>query len=170
MKKLSIIALFSAASTLFAAPMPEKAELLASNTVVAHYMGTIEQPCRHLTADCPDKCDHATKAARFRVLKNEAYQQLGKYGDEAIAPGSIMYVDVKKLTPGQDDAALFNFIDTIKVGDTVRLTQKHYYGQIGNAMLPFRPVTAIEKVEKPLPTPATPAAAPGDYSVAPIAR
>lgn len=170
MKKIKyMIAVMSlAAPAVFATPLPENAELLAENTVVAQYLDLQELPCRGMTADCPDKCDHGTKVARFRVLKNEAYQQFGKYGDAQIAPASILMVDVKKTTPGQDDAAVFELIDSLKAGDKVRLTQKHYYGQVGNVVTPFRPVTEIKKVDAPAKVPATPAAAPGDYSINPL--
>ena len=167
----SLIAIAAlAAPALFASPLPQKADLLASNTVVAHYLGTIEVPCRHMTADCPDKCGHGTKAARFRVLQNEDYQLTGKYGDDKITPGSILMVDIKKPTPGQDDAAVFEFLDTIKVGDKVRLTQKHYYAEIGRTLTPVRPITAIEKVQTTDRVPAMPAAPAGDYSIMPLAR
>lgn len=159
-----------AVPALFASPLPEKAELLASNTVVAQYMGTMELPCRGLTADCPDKCDHGTKAARFRVLSNEAYTKSGKYGDAKVEPASILLIDIKKPTPGQDDAALCAFIGALTTGDKVRLTQEHYYGRVGNAMVPFRPVTKVEKLASKPEVPAVPAAQPGNYSVAPIAR
>ena len=158
------------APSLFAAPVKGKADLLASNTVIARFDGFTEIPCRHMTADCPDKCDHATKVARFRVLKNENYRLVGKYGDDKMEPASMLMVDVKKPTPGQDDAAVFEAIDALKLGDKVRLTQKHYYGDFGHEVAPFRPVTQIEKVASPDKVPACPEAPAGDYSVAPIAR
>ncbi len=160
--------LSAAAPALMASPLPENAELLASNAVEAHFLGTVKIPCRHLTADCPDKCNHATEVARFRVLKNMKYERTGKYGDDAYTPGSIVMVDIKNPTPGQDDAALFSFISKLKAGDKVRLTQQHYYGQQGNAMLPFRPVTHIEVDEQKPAIPATPPAPAGDYSVMPL--
>jgi hypothetical protein len=159
-----------AVSSLSASPLPENAKLLASNTVVAQYMGLMELPCRGMTADCPDKCGHGTKVARFRVVRNEAYSKSGKYGDDKIEPASILMVDVKNPTPGQDDAALGAFVSTLTQGDKVRLTQAHYYGLVGSAMTPFRPVTKVEKLDSAPAVPATPAAAPGDYSVAPISR
>ena len=164
-----LISLMTAAvPALFATPMPEGAQLLASNTVVAHYLDVLELPCRHLTADCPDKCNHATRVARFRVVKNEAYNQADKYGDDKITPGSIMMVDIKNPTPGQDDKAVAELIASLRAGDTVRLTQEHRYGQIGDCVTPFRPITAAEKVEKKPAVPATPAAPAGDYSTMPL--
>lgn len=162
------IALVAAAPALFASPMPAKADLLATNSVRAHYLGTLDVPCRHLTADCPDKCDHATTAARFRVLANEHYEKTGKYGDDKMAPGSIVLIDIKRPTPGQDDAAIFSAISKLKVGDTVHMTQAHYYGEIGNTLTPFRPVTRIEVEQKAPAVPATPAAPAGDYSTMPL--
>lgn len=165
-----IAALALSAPALTASPMPEKADKLASNTVVAQFLDLQDIPCRHLTADCPNNCDHATKVARFRVRQNENYDKCGEYGDDKIEAGSIMMVDVKKPTPGQDDAAVFALIDSLKPGDTVRLTQTHYYGEIDGCLTPFRPITAAEKVEKKDRVPATPAAPGGQYPVMPLAK
>ncbi len=160
--------LSAAAPALMASPLPEKAELLATNEVEAHYLGTVKIPCRHLTADCPDKCNHATEVARFRVLKNMKYELTAKYGDDAYTPGSIVMIDIKNPTPGQNDEAVHHFIGNLKVGDKVRFTQKHYYGEINNLSEPFRPVTHIEVDEKQPVIPAAPPAPEGDYSVMPL--
>lgn len=160
MKKLLPIALAALAPSLFASPIPGKADLLASNTVIARFDGFTEIPCRHMTADCPDRCDHATKVAQFTVLMNEDYKQPGKYGDDKAETGAILMVDVKKPTPGQDDAAVFAAMDTFQPGDTVRLTQDHLYVDDNGNMYPVRPVTKIEKVEKPAAAPQLPAAVP----------
>ena len=45
-------------------------------------------------------------------------------------------------------------------GDTVRLTQDHYYVDTESAAYPVRPVTKFEKVEKPAAAPEVPAAVP----------
>lgn len=165
---LQTISVLIASGALYASPLPQDAKLLATNSVETHYLGTLERPCRHLTADCPDKCNHATKVARFRVLKNMDYQQNSEYGDEKILPGSILEVDIKNPTPGQEDAAVFSFISKLKVGAKVRLTQKHYYGKINNLSEPFRPITHIEVDEKQPVIPAAPPAPEGDYSVMPL--
>ena len=155
------------ASALFAAPMPEKAELLASNTVVAQYMGTQERPCYFRTALCPDRCDHAAKVANFVVLVNENYSKPGKYGDDKAEVGSVIMIDMKNDIPGQDEA-VNKLIETLQPGDTVRLTQDHYYGEIGCCMTPFRPVTKMEKAEKPDNAPEVPAEQAEQHPVMPI--
>ena len=165
---LQTISVLIANGALYASPLPQNAQLLATNSVETHYLGTLELPCRHLTADCPDKCNHATMVARFRVLKNMDYQQNSEYGDEKILPGSILEVDIKNPTPGQEDEAVFSFISKLKVGDRVRLTQKHYYGTLGNTTSPYRPITHMLVDETAPSIPATPPAPKGDYSVMPL--
>ena len=160
MKKLLPFMMAALAPSLFASPLPEKAELLATNTVIARFDGLRDIPCRFMTADCPDKCDHATKVAGFTVLVNENYAKPGKYGDDKAEVGSVVMVDVKKLTPGQDDNKVFALIDSLQPGDTVCLTQDHYYVDTERAAYPVRPVTKIEKVEKPAAAPEVPAAVP----------
>ena len=168
MKNLSTLLTLLAIPALQASPMPENAQVLASNSFEAAYLGLMELPCRGMTADCPDKCDHATKVARFRVLRNVDYCQNSEYGDEKVAPGSIVMVDVKKLTPGQDDAAIFELIDKLEPGSKVIMTQEHCYGEIGDLVTPFRPVTKLETIpDAKVEIPATEAPA-GDYSACPI--
>ena len=129
-----------------ALPLPEKAELLASNTVLAKYTQTVERPCRFMTALCPDKCDHATKLAQFEVLANENYTHPGQYGDEKLEPGATAVVDVQRAVLGQSPAVA-QFISALKPGDTVRLTISHYYVQQGQGQFPVRPAVSIECAE-----------------------
>lgn len=151
----------------FASPLPPKAELLASNTVTAQYLGARRLPCMGRTALCPDRCGHAATVAVFRVLHNEAYDKPGKYGDDKAEPGSEILIDATADTPGQD-AAVQEALATLSPGDTVRLTQKHYYADMGGVLMPIRPVTELkvtEKTDKPFPPlPENP------YPVMPIAR
>ena len=126
-----------------AAPLPEQAEMLATNTVVAKYQGIQEIPCRFMTALCPDKCDHATKVARFEVLSNERYEHPGKYGDEKLEPGSTAMVDVKKEVLGQSPE-IAKRIASLQPGDTVRLTITHYYVTKGQGQFPVRPAEQLD--------------------------
>lgn len=128
-----------------AATLPEKAELLASNTVVAKYLQTVEHPCRFMTALCPDRCDHATRLAQFEVIANEHYEHPGKYGDEKLEPGAVATVDVKKAVLGQSPEVA-KLISTLHPGDTVRLTIRHYYVQQGQGQFPVRPAVSLEKM------------------------
>lgn len=137
----------------FASPLPPKAELLASNTVTAQFLGTRALPCMGRTALCPERCGHAAAVAVFRVLSNEAYDKPGKYGDDKAEPGSELMIDAAADTPGQD-AAVSETLAVLTPGDVVRLTQKHYYAEMGGVHMPIRPVTELtvkEKSQKPLP-------------------
>lgn len=126
-----------------ASPLPEKADLLASNTVTAQFVGMKERPCYFRTALCPDRCDHAMKAAQFRVLTNEDYKKSGKYGDDKAAAGNMILVDARKEVPGQPKEILKK-LNELKPGQLVRLTQKHYYADLGTVVTPIRPVTELE--------------------------
>lgn len=149
----AIVALVSALIPLSASPLPAKAELLASNTVTAQFLGTRRLPCMGRTALCPDRCGHAAAVAVFRVLSNEAYAKPGKYGDDKAEPGSEILIDAAADVPGQD-AAVQETLAALTPGDTVRLTQKHYYADMGGVHMPVRPITELkvmEKTDKPLP-------------------
>lgn len=145
MKSL-LISVLSLLSVAVACPLPEKADLLASNTVVAKYIGCQEIPCRFMTADCPDRCDHASRVAMLQVISNEQYTKNGEYGDAKAEAGSVVMVDVKNDVPGQPKAVLEQ-VRHLKDGELVRLTVCHYYAQIGIVHTPIRPVVSLEKVQ-----------------------
>lgn len=130
-----------------AAPLPTNAELLAVNTVSARFLGVRHLPCMGRTALCPDRCGHATSVAVFQVLSNESYDKPGKYGDDKAEPGSELLVDSLADTPGQDPAVLAT-LASLTPGDTVRLTQKHYYADFGGVHMPVRPITELTLTNK----------------------
>lgn len=163
----SFVVTAAAVLPLSAAPLPAKADLLASNTVAAQYLGERRLPCMGRTALCPNRCGHAASVAVFRVISNEAYAKPGKYGDDKAEPGSEILIDAKADVPGQD-AAVLETLSTLTPGDKVKLTQKHYYADFGDVLMPVRPVTELtltEKAQKPLPP-----LPPDPYPVMPIAR
>ncbi len=146
MKKIAtLLALF--APSLFAAPLPP-AEELAHNTVTAVYEKIMERPCYFRTADCPDKCGHAMRVAMFRVIANESYYRPGEYGDAKLEPGEACIIDIKNDVEGQDKSVL-ELVKTLKPGDAVRMTIRHYYVKTPSAEYPVRPVTEIERIETP---------------------
>lgn len=136
------IALAACIQSLIAAPLPGGAELLADNTVIAVYRGTLERPCLARTSDCPDRCGHAKTLAHFDVLKNLHYQKLGEYGDDEAVAGSHLLIGLDSDLPGQDSAPL-EAIATMKPGDTVQMTISHYYIKEATIQYPVRPVTSL---------------------------
>ncbi len=152
MKKTLVSALLLVLPSLYAAPLPP-AEELACNTVTAVYECIVERPCHHRTADCPDKCDHALRFARFRVVENEAYSRPGEYGDDKLRPGESFAVDMKNDVEGQAPAVR-KLISGLRPGEAVRLTIRHYYVKSEHAHYPVRPVTAIERIGTPAKLPA----------------
>lgn len=122
-----------------------ESELLARNTVVAQYENTVERPCRFMTADCPDRCDHATRVAIFRVLKNEDYAKLGEYGDDKMQEGGNLAIDILKDEAGQAPEVR-QLISSLKQGDRVRMTIHHNYVKDETANYPARPVVNIERL------------------------
>ena len=172
MNKAFLLILAALIPSVIASPLPEKADLLASNTVTAQFVGMKERPCHFRTALCPDRCDHAMKAAQFRVLSNESYEKPGKYGDDKAEAGNMLLIDARNTVPGQPDDMLQKLAD-LKPGQVVRLTQKHYYADLGEVVTPIRPVTQLEVLKQgeceEIPSvPQDPAD--HDYEVMPIGR
>lgn len=142
---LGCVAALAVAWLAWATPLPEEAELLASNTVEAKFIGVQDHPCRFMTALCPDRCDHGTRLATFQVISNEGYRRSGKYGDDILAPGDTAVVDVVKSIPGQPEE-IVQTISQLKPGDVVKLTICHYYVKQGQGQYPVRPATSLEKL------------------------
>lgn len=156
---LSLNLLVACCVSSIAAPLPEKAELLASNTVSAQYLGTRFIPCHFRTALCPDRCNHSKTVAVFEVLANEAYSKPGKYGDAKADVGSQIMIEMNADVPGQESEVNGKIAD-LKPGDKVRMTQMHYYAEVGNCHMPIRPVTEFKvtfRTQTPLPPLQTPA-------------
>ena len=156
--------------SVFASPLPEKAELLATNTVVAQYVATESRPCYGRTALCPDRCGHAVSVAKFRVLANEAYDKPGKYGDDKAEVGNLLMIDAANDVPGQDESVLRKIAE-LKPGQVVRIKQNHYYADLGDVLAPIRPVEKLEVLkdgacEEILPEPKDPAN--HDHEVMPL--
>ncbi len=126
---------------------PDKADLLAENTVIARYEGTVNQPCMFRTAQCPDHCNHATRLARFLVLENKGYVNRSEYGDGRLNPGDIAVVDVFKSIPGQKQS-IAQSISSLTPGDRVLLTIAHYYVRQKQCNFPVRPATDIKVLDK----------------------
>ena len=139
---MSLAAVLFVPTMLTAAPLPEKADLLATNTVVAVYRGKVKPPCRFLTAECPDRCGHSREQAVFTIKASEDYTHPGKYGDPRMEVGSEWMVGTKDDIPGQDPAVLTQLAG-LQPGDTVRMTISHYYVTVNNASYPVRPVTSL---------------------------
>ncbi len=150
--KTLVSSLLLLAPALMAAPLPPVVDELAHNTVTAVYENVIELPCRHFTADCPDRCDHAQRIARFRVITNECYKRPGEYGDDKLEPGMALAVDLKDDVEGQDPAVK-KLVESLHPGEAVRLTIRHYYVKGDYAHYPIRPVTFIETIEMPTQLP-----------------
>lgn len=155
------------ASFALASPMPEKGETLAVNTVIAAYDSTEDRPCRFRTADCPDRCGHATRVAKFRVLKNEHYEKPGEYGDDKAETGDSLFVDVLHDVPGQDESVA-KAIAALRPGDAVRMTVTHFYVNDHGNRYPIRPVTSFEMAEKPADAPQLPAEDPAPAEIMPL--
>lgn len=141
------IVLFLGVLCVYASPLPDKADLLAENTVIARYEGTVDHPCMFRTAQCPDHCDHATRLAHFRVLENKRYVNCSEYGDGRLNPGDTAVVDVLKDIPGQEKI-IAQSIASLSPGDCVLLTIAHYYVQQEQCNFPVRPAIEIRVLNK----------------------
>ena len=63
--------------------MSERIEILSHHDAICEFTGIKHIPCRFMTSLCPDRCDHASDVAIFKVLEYKNYEQKGEYGETA---------------------------------------------------------------------------------------
>lgn len=118
--------------------------LLAENVVTARYLGEEAVPCPYKSADCPDRCKHATSLARFRVEQNHHYVQKSPQGDPQLRPGDIITIDRKKYVSGQL-YRVESALNQLRPGDMVRITVEHRLSN-GEREENIHPVTVMERL------------------------
>lgn len=126
-------------------PAKEVRKLLSSHSTLAEFTGITFQPCRHRTAQCPNQCTHAGKVASFKVIKYIDYKKPGKYGD---GKGTSFCTMVEnQLGNAKIPAATLIIINSLKKGDTVRLSWNHDYVTRNRSSFPERTIIKLSKVE-----------------------
>jgi hypothetical protein len=124
----------------------ETRQLLSLHETEATFSGLVNQPCRHRTAECPDRCDHGGTVAEFRVDAYRRYEKPGEYGD----PRADVYRVRLRNARGEArlDAALLNRLESLRAGDRVRLDWRHDYVTRDGASSPERPITRLDPVAR----------------------
>jgi hypothetical protein len=126
--------------------MPKSFEVLASNKTTAEFIGIEHVPCRFRTSLCPDRCNHAHEAARFKILTYEEYEKRGKYGDDK---KDILQVSLSEESdaPHSDkqDSQIVEKIKSLSPGQKVKLAWEHIYvTDETNSKYPQRPIRSVE--------------------------
>lgn len=117
---------------------------LSIHKTEATFMGVEEVKCRHMTALCPDRCDHGGKVATFKIDNYSNYQKLSQYGDPKQETFTVQLTDGQGNVPKTTSHALVQVIDTLSEGDSVTLEWTHTYVDDGFVVEPRRLVTRLE--------------------------
>ncbi len=122
-------------------------ETLSVHRTVARYQGVEEQPCRFMTSECPDACDHGGTVAVFAVEAYTDYARPGQYGD----PKQTEFRVRVAHSDGTPDAALAvalrRVLAELEPGDRVKLGWAHVYvtDPASGSKWPERVITDLEK-------------------------
>ena len=122
--------------------MTEKIDVLSHHDAICEFQGIQHIPCRFRTALCPDRCDHASDVAMFKVLEYKEYELKGKYGDEK---QEQIACEIKKPVFHQDPA-IAEKCKQLKVGQKVEVVYDHLYVDDGSNLRPERPVISIKEL------------------------
>ena len=125
--------------------MTEKIDVLSHHDAICEFTGIQHIPCRFRTALCPDRCDHASDVAMFKVLEYKNYELKGKYGDEK---QERWFIGLKEQDDdeGAQTKEVIDKIKALKPGQKVKLWWDHIYVTDENGQHPERPVKLIEPI------------------------
>ncbi len=119
-------------------------EVLSTHETRAVFGGIKEAPCRHMTALCPNRCDHGGTYAIFSIEEYLKYQKIDQYGEEH---QSTFYVSLTngrgERSPGTSEA-LETMIKSLKENDKVILHWAHIYVRDEYVSEPRRVVTFLQ--------------------------
>lgn len=136
--------LFLAAHVVHAAETSAKEtrEPLSIHETDAEFVAIAQQPCRHLTALCPDRCDHGGSVAEFKILAYRRHEKTSPYGDDKAEKFRVR-VRGREGKPLVAEALLRD-IESLKPGDKLRLDWRHEYVTRDGSSFPERPVTTLK--------------------------
>jgi hypothetical protein len=125
--------------------MPVSFDVLASHKATAEFIGTERIPCRFMTSLCPDRCNHAHDAARFKILTYEEYEKRGEYGDDKMETLQVSLAeDTGCSNTDKQDLQIIAKIKTLSPGQKVKLFWEHIYvTDETNSKYPQRPVRSV---------------------------
>lgn len=125
---LAITALLSGCASVSyqnVAPLP--GETLSTHQTLARFEGLQDVPCRHLTSECPDRCDHGGKYARFAIVEYTGYDKPGKYGDPKQTAFAVRVAHKDGSPDTATPEALRRVIAELSEGQVVGLEWAHVY-------------------------------------------
>jgi hypothetical protein len=126
-------------------PANETRKTLAIHKTDAQFVGLVIEPCRHRTAECPDRCDHGGTYAEFKILNYRLHEIKGQYGSERTKAFSVRVSNVRRqFDEAKLNAVLTATIKALKPGDKVRLEWTHDYVTRVGSSFPEHPVSLLE--------------------------
>ena len=102
-------------------------EVLAVHETRARFEGLAEMPCQHLTAQCPDACNHGGRYAQFAIVAYTGYEKRGVYGDEQQTRFAFRVALKDGSADGAVPEALRQVVEKLRPGQEVALTWWHVY-------------------------------------------
>jgi hypothetical protein len=110
---------------------------------LARFDGITDVPCRHMTADCPNACEHGGQYATFSIVEYTNYTQLSEYGDDKQETFAVR-IALKDGTPAPEvSPALQRVIKELTPGQVVGLDWIHLYCTTDQGRYPERIITRL---------------------------
>lgn len=116
---------------------------LAEHETLARFDGITEEPCVHMTAQCPNECDHGGQYAHFSIVEYTRYARIKKDGDPKQETFSVRLA-LRDGTPAPETSpALRSVISELTKGQVVGLNWTHLYLLNEDRHYPERVVTRL---------------------------
>lgn len=101
--------------------------VLSTHKTQARYVGLTEVPCRHMTAQCPDACEHGGVYAQFEIERYTDYIPSSEYAEERQETFAIrLWMRNGEAAP-EGSIALRQVIGDLKEGQRVQLDWVQLY-------------------------------------------
>jgi hypothetical protein len=102
-------------------------QVLSTHKTVARYIGLTEVPCRHMTAQCPNECEHGGVYAQFVIEQYKDYIASSEYAEERQETFAVrLWLRNGEAAP-EGSIALRQVVGELKAGQQVQLDWVQFY-------------------------------------------
>ncbi len=120
-------------------------KVLSTHATRARYEGVILKPCRFMTAECPDHCDHTGVYAVFSMINYYDYQSFDENGDKQQLEFFLRVADRNNVPNPEIDPLLISAVNKLNPSDIVEIDWAHVYITTDRAAYPDRIITRLDK-------------------------
>jgi hypothetical protein len=109
----------------------------------AEFTAKVDRPCRLLTAECPNRCNHAKTSYDFQIVEIQHEKNIESNHTKWVIP---VQAGERVSVSGDDMGEFRDVADELCAGDRVHMNWEHNYVVIEGGGGPKRPVKLLELI------------------------